>query len=160
MKQVCRGQVPNMLKLLDYFEDDVNFYIVTKYFPQGDLHEYVVKKYENGDMPEIVAKHILRQLVTGIKALHERNILHRDIKEANVLVKKKGNKLRVWLADFGLSTQLESRTATRDVPIGTIDYMAPEMCKHEPYGLPIDIWALGTLMYQLLTKSTPFCSND
>ena len=75
-----------MIKLLDYFEDSAYFYVVTKYVPQGDLYQYVLNNWKLTAMPESIARNIFRQIVKGIKALHERNILHRDIKEANVLV--------------------------------------------------------------------------
>lgn len=58
----------------------------------------------------------------------------------------KENKLHIVLADFGISAQLESKTATRSYPIGTVGYLAPEMLTGKPYGLPVDIWALGIVM--------------
>lgn len=75
-----------MLKLLDYFEDKSYYYIVTENFPTGDLHNY------HSAVPEIEAKKILKQIVRGIKALHKRNIMHRDIKERNIFVNKRDNK--------------------------------------------------------------------
>ena len=66
MKLVCRGQAPNMIKLLDYFEDSSYFYIITKYVPAGDLQDYVMKKWSRSPMPEKVVKHMLRQLVAGV----------------------------------------------------------------------------------------------
>ena len=60
MKQVCRGQVPNMLPLLDDFEDEKNFYIVTKFLPERDLNHYVQKHWRFTSMPEEIVKVILR----------------------------------------------------------------------------------------------------
>ena len=67
MRRICRGQVPNVLQLLDSFEDNSHIYVVTKYFPSGDLQDVVMKndKYKNG-MPEDTVKVILRQLVTAV----------------------------------------------------------------------------------------------
>lgn len=89
-KRVCRGQVPHILEMLDSFEDSINFYIVSKHVPLGDLRNYVVKRWKYTAVPEDIVKVILRQLVVAVKHLHERNILHRDIKEANVLVTTRG----------------------------------------------------------------------
>ena len=64
------------------------------------------------------------------------------------------------LADFGISVQLESKDATRDIAIGTTGYIPPEMLKNLPYGLPADIWSLGCLMYSLLAMRIPFHGKD
>lgn len=119
LKRVCRGQATNMLELVDYFEDSKHFYAVTKYMPDGDLQNFIIDNWRTEAMPEDIAKVIIRQLVKAVKQLHEKNILHRDIKEANVLITIKDDKPHVSLADFGISSQLESKTATRDYRIGT-----------------------------------------
>ena len=160
MKQVCRGQALNMLELVDSFEDNEFQYAVTKHIPDGDLHRYVLKNWRYCPVPEKVTKMIMKQIVKAIAQLHERNILHRDIKEANILVSKHGSKLKVLLADFGIASQLPSKFATLLHPIGTTGYVPPEMLQHKRYGLPADIWSLGALMYSLLAMKCPFSARD
>ena len=80
-----------MLQLKDCFEDRFNFYVVTDFIPSGDLHRYVSVNFKQTPMPEAIVKDILRQLVVTIKELHRRHIMHRDIKEANVLVTGEGS---------------------------------------------------------------------
>lgn len=89
------------------------------------------------------------------------NIMHRDIKKANILVgSDQKHKLKVWLADLGISSRLESKAARRISSIGTPGYFPPEMIKKKPYGLPIDIWSLGVMMHSLLAISLPFHDKD
>lgn len=102
-KRVCRNQIPHVLEMLDTFEDDANFYIVTKYVPSGNLLNYVVKHWRFTPVPEDTTRVILKQLVSAVKHLHERNIVHRDIKEANVLVTTRSDQLHVLLTDFGIA---------------------------------------------------------
>ena len=155
MRQACRGQVSHVIQLKDYFEDLSNVYVITDYFSSGDLEQYALANWEYTPVPEAIVKDILRQLVVAVKELHERHIMHRDIKESNVLVTVQDNKLKVVLADFGISVRLESASATRSRPVGTRGYFPPEMLKFKPYSLPADIWSLGTIMHSLLTMKTP-----
>lgn len=100
------------------------------------------------------------QLAQAVKELHSKLVLHRDIKLANILLHMDGTKMHVKLADFGSAIILESRRAKKTFKIGTMGYMAPEMLAGEPFGLPYDVWSLGSLFYCLLTFSLPFWDKD
>ncbi|QLL34055.1 hypothetical protein HG536_0F03800 [Torulaspora globosa] len=146
----------NILRLLDFFEDDEYYYIETPVHGETgcvDLFDLIELKT---NMTEFEAKLIFKQVVSGIKHLHEQGIVHRDIKDENVIVDSKGF---VKLIDFGSAAYVKS--GPFDVFVGTIDYAAPEVLGGEPYeGKPQDIWAIGILLYTIVFKENPFYNID
>lgn len=146
----------NILRLLDFFEDDDYYYIETPVHGETgsiDLFDLIELKT---NMTEFEAKLIFKQVISGIKHLHEQGIVHRDIKDENVIVDSKGF---VKLIDFGSAAYVKS--GPFDVFVGTIDYAAPEVLGGEPYeGKPQDIWAVGILLYTIVFKENPFYNID
>ncbi|CCD26421.1 serine/threonine protein kinase PSK1 NDAI_0H02470 [Naumovozyma dairenensis CBS 421] len=146
----------NILRLLDFFEDDNYYYIETPIHGETgciDLFDLIEFKT---NMTEFEAKLIFKQVVSGIKHLHHQGIVHRDIKDENVIVDSKG---LVKIIDFGSAAYVKS--GPFDVFVGTIDYAAPEVLSGEPYeGKPQDIWALGILLYTIVFKENPFYNID
>lgn len=146
----------NILRLLDFFEDDDYYYIETPVHGETgciDLFDLIELKT---NMTETEAKLIFKQVVSGIKHLHDQGIVHRDIKDENVIVDSKGF---VKLIDFGSAAYVKS--GPFDVFVGTIDYAAPEVLGGEPYeGKPQDIWAIGVLLYTIVFKENPFYNID
>lgn len=146
----------NILVLLDFFEDDDYYYIETPIHGTTgsiDLFDLIELKT---NMTEHEAKLIFKQVVSGIKHLHDNGIVHRDIKDENIIVDNKGC---VKLIDFGSAAYVKS--GPFDVFVGTIDYAAPEVLGGEPYeGKPQDIWALGVLLYTIIFKENPFYNID
>lgn len=146
----------NILRLLDFFEDDDYYYIETPVHGETgsiDLFDLIEVKT---NMTEFEAKLIFKQVISGIKHLHEQGIVHRDIKDENVIVDSKGF---VKLIDFGSAAYVKS--GPFDVFVGTIDYAAPEVLGGEPYeGKPQDIWAVGILLYTIVFKENPFYNID
>lgn len=142
----------NILMLLDFFEDDEYYYIETPIHGTSgsvDLFDLIELKT---DMTEHEAKLIFKQIVSGIKHLHDNGIVHRDIKDENVIVDSNGF---VKIIDFGSAAYVKS--GPFDVFVGTIDYAAPEVLGGEPYeGKPQDIWAIGVLLYTIIFKENPF----
>lgn len=146
----------NILKILDFFEDDDYYYIETEIHGESgsiDLFDLIELKT---NMTEFEAKLLFKQVVSGIKHLHDHGIVHRDIKDENVIVDNKGF---VKLIDFGSAAYVKN--GPFDVFVGTIDYAAPEVLGGEPYeGKPQDIWAIGVLLYTIIYKENPFYNID
>ncbi|KAI9009913.1 hypothetical protein CLU79DRAFT_774464 [Phycomyces nitens] len=151
------GRIPheNCSDMLDYFEDDDNYYIVMGLHGAGmDLFDYIELK--NG-MTEEEIRDIFRQVASAVHHLHSHKIIHRDIKDENVILDQHGG---VRLIDFGSAAYL--REGRRyETFVGTLDYAAPEILRGQNYeGPPQDIWALGILLYTLMYRENPFYDID
>ena len=107
-----------------------------------------------------MVRHLLRQICDAILYLHQRQIIHRDIKLENILLSEDGYSCKVKLADFGLSEQLVDGESTHRSRSGTREYQAPEIVEGRPYGRPSDIWSLGCLMFVVLTAEFPRFSSE
>ncbi|KAK6459681.1 uncharacterized protein RJT20DRAFT_144027 [Scheffersomyces xylosifermentans] len=147
---------PNIMRIVDFFEDQKYYYLETPIFgdpPAIDLFDYIeVKK----DLTELECQFIFKQVVSSIYHLHKHGIVHRDIKDENVIVDENGV---IKLIDFGSAGY--TRSGPFDVFVGTIDYASPEVLRGEKYeGKPQDIWALGILLYTMLYKENPFYNVD
>lgn len=95
----------------------------------------------------------LAQLCWGLHHLHSRKFLHRDLKPQNVLLTQSR---RVLLADFGVACQNERTEDLRSTRVGTLAFMSPEMLDGRPYGRKTDQWALGCVLYEIMTLEPPF----
>lgn len=147
---------PNLMSIVDYFEDAKYYYLETPIFgnPHAiDLFDYIeIKK----DMLEHECRYIFKQIASTIYHLHQNGIVHRDIKDENVIVDELG---MIKLIDFGLASYV--RQGPFDVFVGTIDYASPEVLGGQKYdGKPQDVWALGILLYTILYKENPFYNVD
>lgn len=139
---------PHVIKLLHYFEDKENVYLILQYAENGSLFRYLKKK---GHFKEEEAFVYFFQTCLGIDYLHKNGIIHRDLKPENLLLDKHGN---IKLCDFGWSA--EGQSNKRTTFCGTIDYMAPEMLMNQPHDHRLDIWCLGILLFELSHGVPPF----
>ncbi len=100
---------------------------------------------------------ICRQLFSGVAAIHEAGIIHRDIKPNNVMLDRRGPELHIWITDFGLARLYESEMslASMGTVAGTPGYLAPELLKGQPPSQASDIFALGVVIYQIFTGEKP-----
>lgn len=148
----------NILKLLSWFHDDRDIYLVLEYAPGGSLYSKL-KKQPKGRFDEPTAAQYIAQMAEALRYMHSKSIMHRDIKPENILL---GLYNEIKLADFGYS--VHSSSGTRSTLCGTLDYLSPEMAimmlkpgqSKEFYTKAVDQWSLGILMYELLVGKPPF----
>ena len=93
----------------------------------------------------------------ALKHVHDRKILHRDIKTQNIFLTSKGE---VKLGDFGISRVLKNTQDCAKTAIGTPYYLSPEICQEQPYNQKSDIWSLGCILYEMITLHHAFDSNN
>ena len=143
-----------IVKILDYYKDSTYMYIVMEYAPNGDLEEYIRSSYKNkGFVDTKFIDTVIFQLTEGLNLLHKNNIIHRDIKASNILI---FNNDLIKITDFGVSKILDEKNLLANTAIGTPYYMSPEIVNGKPYDFGVDFWALGCLIYKLLTNKYPF----
>jgi serine/threonine protein kinase len=143
----------HILPVFDYGEQGEWRYLVMQYVEGGTLRE----RLEDGPLAPKEAGHILRQVASALQFAHACGIIHRDIKPSNILLR--GD--YAYLADFGLARPVDrtTRLTQTGTLIGTPEYMAPELA-HEEATSRVDIYALGVVLYQMLTGRVPFTGNS
>ena len=150
---------PNIVKFYDSFterEGDTNvLHIVMEYCEGGDLAQFLKERKRPQWIDNDTLEKWFSQLLRGVGHLHELNILHRDLKTANVFVTRDNN---LKIADFGISRSL-SRTQCATTMVGTPFYMAPEVVNldvTDGYNAKSDVWSLGVILYELCALQLPF----
>ena len=135
------------------------------YVDGGDLDEAIEKKKKAMTKAKGVDKywseervlHMFTQVCLGLKHLHDRKILHRDIKAQNVFMTKAGI---LKLGDLGMCTLLSNTVARAKTFVGTPYYIAPEIIKGKRYSFEADIWSMGILLYEMCALCYPFDSES
>lgn len=143
----------NCLKIIEVIKDDVTkqIYLIIPYAAKGPL---VQNYWEITPMPESEAKNVFRQLAEAIQYLHQKNIIHRDIKPDNILVHEDGT---IMLCDFSISKQLSSSTEYLDDTQGTTPFKSPEEMQSKPFdGKKADVWSYGISLYTMIFGHLPY----
>uniref|UniRef100_A0A182NEA4 non-specific serine/threonine protein kinase n=1 Tax=Anopheles dirus TaxID=7168 RepID=A0A182NEA4_9DIPT len=143
---------PFILRLFEVIETLGKIHLISEWVQGGELYNRIT---EVGPLKEAHAALLFQQLLLAVKHLHSLGFVHRDIKAENVLLV---NEERIKLADFGFSTQLVNGAWQHlDTFCGSPPYAAPELFSDDHYiGGPVDIWALGILLYFMLEGCMPF----
>ncbi|KAH8582612.1 kinase domain-containing [Cryptosporidium sp. chipmunk genotype I] len=144
---------PYIVCFKESFVDDGFLNIVMEYADGGDLFRKVnVQKQLKKNFLEKQVVRWLAQALLGLAHLHNRKILHRDIKSQNIFISYNGLKI----GDFGIAKVLENTGAFAKTTIGTPYYLSPEICLSKPYSWSSDIWALGCVAYEMCSLKVPF----
>jgi serine/threonine-protein kinase PknK len=146
---------PNIVPIYDAGEVDGLLYIAMRYVEGIDLKTLIAQR-RRLDLEETLA--IVEQAAAALDAAHARDLVHRDVKPANILVESEPK--RAFLADFGIAMQAHGSGLTQPgLFLGTIDYAPPEQLKGERVGPAVDIYALGCVLYECLAGSPPFAKE-
>ena len=141
----------NVARIHDLGEIDGLKFLTMSYVPGKTLRELI---RETGPLPVERAVSILAQIAEGISAAHEEGVIHRDLKPANILLDEND---RVFVTDFGIARSLDSADQTgTGVLLGTPAYLSPEQTWGEKADTRADIYALGLILYEMLTGQLPF----
>ena len=150
---------PNIVHFKELIVDNKNDYIhiVMEYADGGDLSQKI--KAQKGKLfTESQILHWFYQICQAIRYLHEnKKIIHRDIKSSNIFLTKNN---QIKLGDFGVAKRLNKTISKAHTIVGTPYYLSPEIINNEPYDYKSDIWALGVLLYEMVTLKLPFDSNN
>ena len=143
---------PNIVSLVQDFEDENYIYFVMEYFKGGDLAKYMKRIKENmkeKNLERIAAK-IIRIIAQGVEYLNQFGIVHRDLKPENIVFGIEDDIKSIKIIDLGVAITLPFGQQSSD-PIGTLAYISPEMFTHNPYSYKVDVWAIGILLYWLVS---------
>ena len=145
---------PNVIPVYEAGEVDGLLFLSMRFVDGTDLRGLI---RSHGPLPPGRATRILSQVAGALDAAHARGLVHRDVKPANVLIAA-GEEDHAYLTDFGLTKHLASATGLTNTGqwVGTADYVAPEQIQGEPIDARTDVYALGCVLYELLTGKVPY----
>ncbi|WP_155286694.1 Stk1 family PASTA domain-containing Ser/Thr kinase [Lacticaseibacillus zhaodongensis] len=142
---------PNIVSIYDVGESDGQQYLVMEYVEGTDLKKYIAKNFP---IPYARVIAMMRQILSAVQTAHDHNIIHRDLKPQNIMVDKDGT---AKITDFGIAVALSDNSMTQtNSLLGSVHYLSPEQARG---GMPTkqsDVYALGIILYELLTGSVPF----
>ncbi|MGX6971041.1 Stk1 family PASTA domain-containing Ser/Thr kinase [Vagococcus bubulae] len=142
---------PNIVSVYDVGEENGMQYIVMEYVRGTDLKHYI-RNYSPIPLDTVV--YMMEQILSAVSLAHEHGIIHRDLKPQNVLVDEQGN---VKITDFGIAIALSETSLTQtNTLLGSVHYLSPEQARGGMSTRQSDIYALGIILYELLTGTVPF----
>jgi len=139
-----------VVKCFGAYEKDKNIWIVMELCEPGSVSDVMVMTKTTLNEEQI--RNVAGAVVLGLDYIHDKKLIHRDIKSGNVLITMKGE---VKVADFGVSAQLSSIHSKRDTMIGAPFWIAPEVIKEEPYSFKADVWSLGISIIEMAEGKPP-----
>ena len=150
---------PNVIPVFAAGETDGVLYIAMRYVDGTDLRSLVAAE---GKLDPLRAAGVIAQVASALDAAHERGLVHRDVKPANILVAARGGGEHVYLTDFGLTKRSASESGLTSAGewVGTLDYVAPEQLRGDHVDGRADVYALGAVLYETLTGQVPFPRDD
>merc|ERR1719221_162820 len=128
------------------------------YCEGGDLSRKIKRQRQTArGFPEPQIVRWFTQAILALKYIHDKHVLHRDLKSGNFFLSKAGN---LKMGDFGIAKVLNSTQAVARTQIGTPYYLSPEVCQDKPYAWASDIWAMGIILFELCALQLPFGANS
>ncbi|PJJ55106.1 serine/threonine-protein kinase [Compostimonas suwonensis] len=149
-RQAARLAHPNVVNVFDQGQDSDMAYLVMEYLPGITLRDLIK---DRGTLTTEQTLDIMEAILSGLSAAHKAGIVHRDLKPENVLLADDG---RIKIGDFGLARAASANTATGQALLGTIAYLSPELVTRGIADTRSDIYALGIMMFEMLTGEQPF----
>jgi len=146
---------PYIIRLFAAYEKEDTICLVLEYLRGGELFDWLAR---NGSYTESQAKHALRRVLQGLQCLHQRGIVHRDLKTENLILEEKGNPLSLKIIDFGLASMLNSPSMR--MRCGSPGYVAPEILEDHQYGVKVDVFSAGVILYTILVGYPPFRGSN
>ncbi|WP_373298450.1 Stk1 family PASTA domain-containing Ser/Thr kinase [Pseudolysinimonas yzui] len=153
-RSAARLAHPNVVNVFDQGQDSESAYLVMEYLPGITLRDLLE---EYGSLTPQQMIDITEAVLAGLGAAHKAGILHRDLKPENVLLADDG---RIKIGDFGLARATSANTATGAALLGTIAYLSPELVTRGLADTRSDIYAVGIMMYEMLTGEQPFTGEQ
>ena len=155
---------PNIITIFDAATEGNTSFIAMEYLQGQDLRQYMG---ENKPLPFLIAAQMLQKIAEGLEYAHNEGVIHRDIKPANIFIQEN---MQTKLVDFGIARAVRRETTTANNEehatlfnnniLGTPNYMSPEQAQAKPVDKLTDIYSLGAVMYEMLTRQKPFQSRD
>lgn len=155
IKVLRRLRHPNIVQLMDTYEDLEHVYLVIELVTGGELFDRIVEK---GSYTEKDAADLIRQVLEAVDYMHEQGVVHRDLKPENLLYFSQDEDSKIMISDFGLSKMEDSGIMA--TACGTPGYVAPEVLAQKPYGKAVDVWSIGVIAYILLCGYPPFYDEN
>jgi tRNA A-37 threonylcarbamoyl transferase component Bud32 len=146
---ISRVRHPNVVRIFDLGIADDHAYIAMEYFPRGDLRAHIIKGIDHLD-----ALSYLGQMAAALQVVHSLGVLHRDLKPGNIMLRNDGT---IALIDFGLAKHADldmDMTGTGEI-FGTPYYMSPEQGHGQELDVRSDLYSLGVIFYEMLTRQKP-----
>ena len=146
---------PNVVPVIESGEEDGIPYMAQQYIGGGSLEDRIKR---DGPLTLDAAVDICTQVASGLDAMHEHGLIHRDVKPGNILLDEEG---KAYVTDFGLMKDREASVLTRPgQALGSMDYMAPEQIRGEEVNAQTDVYALGCVMCECLSGRPPFADRQ
>ncbi|XP_061522228.1 LOW QUALITY PROTEIN: serine/threonine-protein kinase 17A [Phycodurus eques] len=148
-----------VVSLHQVYEMASEMVLVLEFAAGGEIFNQCVSDQEDESFSENDVKRLMRQILQGVAFLHQRNVVHLDLKPQNILLTSSSPLGDIKIVDFGLSRIVSSHQELREI-MGTPEYVAPEILNYEPINTATDMWSIGVLAYVMLTGLSPFLGKD